>query len=102
MVVEDDSSVAQMLRDVLEAEGFDVLVESDGEWAIRTFKSKSPQFVIMDVLVPKVQGFDLITRLRKLEGGKAAHSLALNVTRPSRIGKHCSMDSRKPRRQKSS
>ena len=70
LVVEDDTSVAEMLRDVLHAEGFDVMVESDGEWGLRTFDQKDVGFVILDVLVPNVQGFDFITRLRRTDKGK--------------------------------
>lgn len=70
LIVEDDAVVAEMLRDVLESEGFDVLVEADGEWALRTFENKWVDLVLVDVLVPKVQGFELIGRLRQTTRGK--------------------------------
>jgi len=38
LVIEDDQSVAQLLRDTLTGAGHRVLVESDGEWGLRTFE----------------------------------------------------------------
>jgi len=69
LVIEDDQSVAQLLRDTLTGAGHRVLVESDGEWGLRTFESKPVDLVVVDVLVPKVVGFDLVHRIRKSEKG---------------------------------
>jgi CheY-like chemotaxis protein/tetratricopeptide (TPR) repeat protein len=69
LVVEDDSSVAGLLEDVLSREGFDVRAEADGEWGLRAFTEGTPDLVILDVLLPKLQGFDLITKLRAAPGG---------------------------------
>ncbi len=69
LVVEDDRAVARLLRDVLEGEGHRVLVETDGEWGLRTFESKPVDLVVLDVLVPKIVGFDLVERIRKSEHG---------------------------------
>jgi CheY-like chemotaxis protein/curved DNA-binding protein CbpA len=71
LVIEDDRSVARMLKDVLEAEGFTVLSERDGEFGLRTFQEKNPDLVITDVLIPKIKGFDLIQKIRETEAGGA-------------------------------
>jgi DNA-binding response OmpR family regulator/tetratricopeptide (TPR) repeat protein len=70
LVIEDDKSVVSLLEDVLKDEGFDVLVERDGEWGLRKFQEKPIDLIIVDVLIPKIKGFDLITRLRETEKGK--------------------------------
>lgn len=69
LVIEDDRSVAQLLEDALEDAGYRVLLESDGEWGLRTFESKPVDLLIIDVLVPKLVGFDLIHRVRASEKG---------------------------------
>jgi CheY-like chemotaxis protein/tetratricopeptide (TPR) repeat protein len=70
LVIEDDISVARMLQDVLEAEGFGVLLANDGEWGLRTFQEKSIDLAIIDVLLPKIKGFDLIQKIRELPKGR--------------------------------
>lgn len=69
LVIEDDSSVAGLLEDLLSEEGFTVLVERDGEWGLRTFEERGADLVLLDILLPKLQGFDLIPRLRALPSG---------------------------------
>ncbi|MEQ8985519.1 MAG: response regulator, partial [Deltaproteobacteria bacterium] len=64
LVIEDDASIATMLEDVLSGAGFEVLREADGEWGLRTFEAQRPDIVITDVLLPKLQGFDLIPKIR--------------------------------------
>lgn len=70
LVIEDDGSVAGLLEDVLSREGFDVRAEADGEWGLRAFGEHTPDLVIMDVLLPKLQGFQLLEKLRATPGGE--------------------------------
>jgi CheY-like chemotaxis protein len=70
LIAEDDASVAQLLRDVLEAEGFEVLVEVDGESALRAIESKPLHLLITDLLIPKLKGFELIEKARKTTAGR--------------------------------
>lgn len=70
LIVEDDKSVQKLLSDALENEGFSVLVEKDGNWALKTFESKDVDFIIMDVLIPVMNGFQLADRIRKLPKGE--------------------------------
>ncbi len=67
LVIEDESSVAEMLKDVLSSDGYEVLVEPDGEWGLRTLESKSVDLLILDVLLPQLPGFKLLPRLRMSE-----------------------------------
>jgi DNA-binding response OmpR family regulator/curved DNA-binding protein CbpA len=70
LVVEDDKAIQQLLRDALEAEGFQVTAEKDGEWALMQLERRLPDIIVTDVLLPSVSGFDLITALRAMPGGK--------------------------------
>jgi DNA-binding response OmpR family regulator/curved DNA-binding protein CbpA len=69
LVVEDDKAIQQLLRDALEAEGFQVTAEKDGEWALMQLERRLPDLVITDVLLPSVSGFELIAALRAMPGG---------------------------------
>jgi len=69
LVVEDDKAIQSLLRDALEAEGFQVLVEKDGEWALKALDRRLPDLLISDVLLPTVSGFELIEALREMPGG---------------------------------
>ncbi len=70
LVVEDDKTVQKMLTEVIEEEGFTVIGERDGEWALRTFESKEIDFVILDILIPVMNGFQVAERIRKTVKGK--------------------------------
>ena len=67
LVIEDDASVATMLKDVLGPTGYDVLVEGDGERGLHAFEANAIDLVLTDVLLPKLQGFDLIPKIRALD-----------------------------------
>ena len=64
LVVEDDENVQKFLTDLLEDEGFDVVCEKDGEWALRALARRDFDFVILDVLLPGISGFQVVERIR--------------------------------------
>ena len=70
LVVEDDRSVLKFLQEFLEEEGFRVISEKDGEWALRTFKSKEVDLVLLDILIPELNGFQVAEKIRKTAKGK--------------------------------
>ncbi|MBN2359641.1 MAG: response regulator [Deltaproteobacteria bacterium] len=67
LVVEDDENVQRFLTDLLEDEGFDVVCEKDGEWALRALARRDFDFVILDVLLPGISGFQVAERIRQGE-----------------------------------
>ncbi|NOZ86199.1 MAG: response regulator [Deltaproteobacteria bacterium] len=70
LLVDDDRNVQRTLAEALEMEGFDVLREKDGEWAIKTFSSKKPDAVVLDLLIPVFNGFQVAEKIRLLPHGK--------------------------------
>ncbi|MFC1654344.1 response regulator [Myxococcota bacterium] len=70
LVVEDDKSVQRLLAEVLEEEGFNVITERDGEWALRTFETKDVDFIILDILIPVMNGFQVAEKIRKTVKGR--------------------------------
>lgn len=71
LVVEDDKSIQELLRETLEEEGFAVTCEKDGEWALQSLTRRLPDLLITDVLLPSLSGFDLVEALRDLPGGES-------------------------------
>jgi len=64
LIVEDDESISLGLRMNLEAEGYDVQVAVDGEEGLALAASGGTDLVILDVMLPKVNGFEVVRQLR--------------------------------------
>ncbi|MEZ4221132.1 MAG: response regulator transcription factor [Polyangiaceae bacterium] len=64
LLVEDDESITLGLSMNLEAEGYDVVVAADGEHALQAVESDGFSLVVLDVMLPRVNGFEVLRRLR--------------------------------------
>jgi len=64
LIVEDDLGLANVYMTRLSAEGFDIKHVSDGEKALAEIQEYKPDLVILDVMMPKVSGFDVLDILR--------------------------------------
>jgi len=64
LLVEDDDSLASVYQMRLEAEGFTVTRASNGEEALAQAVASSPDIILLDVMMPKVSGFDVLDILR--------------------------------------
>jgi DNA-binding response OmpR family regulator len=60
MIVEDDRFLSSLMKARLEKEGFAVTQAFDGEEAMQMLKSEIPALVIMDLIMPKVTGFEVL------------------------------------------
>jgi two-component system alkaline phosphatase synthesis response regulator PhoP len=65
LIVEDDPSIMLGLRINLEAEGYAVLSAEDGERALVLVRTEPPDLVILDVMLPKMNGFQVLQTLRR-------------------------------------
>ena len=64
LLVEDDTALASVYRSRLELEGFDVCEANNGEDALSLAMSEHPDLVLLDVMMPKISGFDVLDILR--------------------------------------
>ncbi|MEE9293000.1 MAG: diguanylate cyclase, partial [Acidobacteriota bacterium] len=71
LVTDDDTMMRTLLREALEAAGFRIEEATNGIEALKAFKAHSPDIVILDVLMPHMDGFEACTELRKLPGGES-------------------------------
>jgi len=64
LVVDDEPRILRFVRAELEAAGFEVLTASDGSSALELVESHSPDLVVLDVIMPGMDGFEVLRRLR--------------------------------------
>ena len=65
MVVDDDSNICELLRLYLEKEGFDAVIAPNGMKALEMFDSEKPDLILLDVMLPDIDGFTLCRMIRK-------------------------------------
>jgi DNA-binding response OmpR family regulator len=68
LVVDDDPAIRQLLTDVLEMDGYEVSIAVDGLAAVREVQASSPDFVILDVMMPGLDGFGVLGTIRAQPG----------------------------------
>jgi two-component system response regulator VicR len=76
--VEDDSSLRNLLRDKFTAEGFSVIEANDGEEGFRAALSQRPDLILLDIIMPKMDGITMMRKLRQEnEWGKSVPIIIL-------------------------
>ena len=65
LIVDDEISIRQILETRLSLIGYDVVSASDGEEALSTFRRENPNLVVLDVMMPKLDGYGVCQELRK-------------------------------------
>lgn len=65
LLVEDDSFLAEMYATKLNLEGFEVFMAADGEKGLRLAQKELPNVILLDILLPKLDGFIVLERLKK-------------------------------------
>lgn len=68
LVVDDDPAIRQLLTDVLELDGYEVSVAVDGLAAAEAVRQSSPDFVILDLMMPGLDGFGVLEAIRAQPG----------------------------------
>jgi len=65
LVVDDDRDIVETLQKRLSKEGYEVAVAFDGEEALAKIKEADPDVVLLDLMLPKLNGFDVLKQLRE-------------------------------------
>ncbi|HEY1641449.1 MAG TPA: response regulator transcription factor [Streptosporangiaceae bacterium] len=89
LVVEDDPNIVDLIRSNLAVRGFDTIVSADGLRALRLLETEAPDIVLLDLMLPEVDGFELCRQIRErsavaiivvsARGGERDKVTALNV-----------------------
>jgi DNA-binding response OmpR family regulator len=65
LVVDDDINICELLRLYLEKEGYTVVIANDGDAAVTTFHEQKPDLVVLDIMLPKLDGWQVCREIRK-------------------------------------
>ena len=65
LLVEDDKDIVRLLKYNLEKEGYRVVAASDGEAGLAALRKERPDLLILDVMIPKLDGFELVKLVRR-------------------------------------
>lgn len=65
LLAEDERTLAMIIRDTLDGQGFHVTVANDGEEALGLYAANKPDVLVADVMMPRMDGFELVRRIRK-------------------------------------
>ena len=68
LVVDDDTALAEMIGIVLRTEGFDTVFCSDGARAVEVWRAEHPDLVLLDLMLPGMDGIEICTRVRAESG----------------------------------
>jgi pilus assembly protein CpaE len=79
LVVDDDPNVQRLLQYTLKQEGYDVVVAADGAEGFRLWGAEAPDLILLDVMLPKLDGYQVATKIRA-EEGSATHVPIIMLT----------------------
>lgn len=65
LIVEDDLMVSSMYKTKFQAEGFEVIIADDGAAGLEMAKKEKPDLVMLDVILPQLDGFSVLEELKK-------------------------------------
>ena len=78
LIVDDEPDIVETLKFLIEIEGFESIIAMDGEEALKKAKEENPDVIILDVMLPKINGYK-VCRLLKFDN-KYKHIPVLMVT----------------------
>jgi DNA-binding response OmpR family regulator len=88
LIVEDESALRDSLCEFLLSEDFEVIVAEDGESGLKLAKSENPDLISLDIILPKKDGFEVLTELRADEKTKNTPVILLtNLEKAEDVGR---------------
>ena len=83
LYVDDDLELTRLVQDCLEDEGYEVLIANDGEEGLGSVISERPDMVILDVMMPQLNGWEIAKYMRERDDYKDVPILMLTGIGPS-------------------
>lgn len=68
LLVEDERTLAMIIKDTLENEGFSIDIAYDGKEGLKKYDDHSPDIIVSDVMMPVMDGFEMVRRIRASDG----------------------------------
>ncbi|ACK71250.1 two component transcriptional regulator, winged helix family [Gloeothece citriformis PCC 7424] len=79
LIVEDEPEIAQLIRETLERENFSCQIAKSGTQALEIFGQLQPDLIILDLMLPGLDGLEVCTRIRQKPGAKDPYILMLTA-----------------------
>ena len=79
LIVDDDKDILELLRYNLQKEGYEVFVENNSMKSLRRARSLQPELIILDIMMPQLNGLEVCDRLRKMEEFKDTYIFFLTA-----------------------
>jgi len=76
-IIEDDMAIVQMYRTKFENEGYEVATAPDGASGLELIESFQPDIILLDLMMPNMNGLDMLGKLRSQPGGREAKVVVL-------------------------
>ena len=65
LIVDDDTNICELLRLYIEKDGFSVIIANDGATAVKMFREQQPDLMLLDIMLPKLDGWQVCREIRK-------------------------------------
>ncbi len=67
LIADDDEQIRELMRLILEKAGYDTMAATNGNQAVRDYKAKRPDLVILDIIMPEKEGIETIMELKGID-----------------------------------
>lgn len=64
LIVDDEEDILEILKTLLEDDGYSIILAQDGEEGVKKAVSEKPDIIIIDIMMPKLDGFEAVSQLR--------------------------------------
>jgi two-component system sensor histidine kinase/response regulator len=79
-IIEDDQAISQMYRIKFEAEGYEVETAENGKLGLELAETMKPAIILLDIMMPEMNGDEMLAKLRKTDWGKNIKVVVLTNT----------------------
>jgi len=76
-IIEDDAAISQMYRIKFETEGYEVNTAENGKLGLELIEKMSPDIILLDLMMPEMNGDEMLAKLRKTDFGKSVKVIIL-------------------------
>lgn len=87
LIVDDDPHIVELLCDFLARKGYMISVAVDGEEALTQIKKERPHLVLLDVMMPKMSGLEVLKRVKSIDGQVAV--IMITAISDTAVAKKC-------------
>jgi len=81
LLIDDDPKITRLIESRLKANGYDVISSKDGKAGIEKAKKESPDLILLDIMMPEIDGYGVIEKLKKDEDTKSIPVVMLTAKR---------------------